>query len=113
MTPPPYGDPASVLPKTLEAPNLRHLFLIGVVPPIEPRILTTAMGMVTLYLNLQKPSGCFQPDILAQCLSIMPQLETLLITTTLLPIPDHVVRQLSDTPITTCVTLPNLRRFQF
>ena len=71
------------------------------------------MGMVTLCLNLQKPSGCFQPDILAQCLSIMPHLETLLITTTLLPIPDHVMRQLSDTPITTCVTLPNLRWFQF
>ena len=112
-TPPPYGTLASVLPNTLEAPNLRHLLLIGVVPPIESRILTTALGMVTLCLNLQKPSGCLQPDILAQCLSIMPQLETLLITTTLLPITDHVVRQLSDTPITTCVTLPNLRWFQF
>ena len=41
----------------------------------------------------------------------MPQLETLLITTTL--IPDYVERQLLNTPTTICITLPNLRSFHF
>ena len=108
-----YGTLASVLPKFLEAPRLRHLLLMGVVPPIESRLLTTAVGMVTLHLHMQKPSAYFQPNILLQCLSSMPRLETLLITTTLFPIPDHVERQLLDTPITIRITLPSLRWFQF
>ena len=109
-----WGDLALVLPKPLEAPNLRHLFLTGVVPLIESRLLTSAVGMVTLCLFMQQPSSYFQPDILVQCLSSMPQLETLLVTI-IYPIPDHVKRQLSesDTPIKTRVTLPNLRWFQF
>jgi hypothetical protein len=109
-----WGDLALVTLKTLEAPNLRHLFLTGVVPPIESRLLTTAVGMVTLCLFMQQPSSYFQPDILVRCLSFMPQLETLLVTI-IYPIPDHVKRQLSesDSPITTRVTLPNLRWFQF
>jgi hypothetical protein len=58
------------------------------------------------------PSAYFLPDILLHCLSIMPQLETLLITI-LFPISDHMERQLLDAPITTRVILPNLRCFQF
>jgi hypothetical protein len=108
-----YDTLASVLPKTFEAPNLRHLFLTGVVPPIEPRLLTTAMGMVTLCLYMQEPSAYLQPNILLQCLSFLPRLETLLITTVPYPFLDHVERQLVDTPITTRVALPNLRSFQF
>ena len=102
-----YGTLASVLPKSLEAPRLRHLLLMGVVPPTESRLLTTAMGIVTLCLYMQKPSAYIQPTILLQCLSSMLQLETLLITTTLFPISDHVERQLLDTPIAIRVTLPD------
>ena len=108
-----YDTLASVLPKTFEAPNLRHFFLTGVVPPIEPRLLTTAVGMVTLCLYMQEPTAYLQPNILLQSLFFLPRLKTLLITTIPYPFPDHVERQLVDTPITTRVTLSNLRSFQF
>jgi hypothetical protein len=108
-----YSTLAPVLPKTLELPRLRHLLLMGVVPPIGSRLLTTAVGLVTLCLYMQKPTTYFQPNILLQCLSFMPQLEILLITKTFFHIPDDMERQLLDTPITTRVTLPNLRLFQF
>jgi hypothetical protein len=107
-----YESPALKLPEAFEAPHLRHLLLIGFVPPIGSRLLMTAVGMVTLGLYMQNPSAYFQPDILLGCLSFMPQLETLLITI-LFPISDHVERQLLDTPITTRVTFPNLYWFQF
>jgi hypothetical protein len=108
-----YNTLAPVLPKPLEAPRLYHLLLMGVVPPIESRLLTTAVGMVTLCLHMQKPSAYFQPNILLQCLSSMPQLETLVVSTNFFIITDHVERQLLDMPITTRVALPNLRSFQF
>ena len=108
-----YYTLAPVLPKTLELPRLRHLLLTGVVPPIGSRLLTTAVGLTTLCLYMQRPTAYFQPNILLQCLSFMPQLEILLITTIFFHIPGDVERQLLDTPITTRVTLPNLRSFQF
>jgi hypothetical protein len=39
MTSMEYDSPL-VLPKTLEAPHLRHLLLTGIVPPIGSRLLT-------------------------------------------------------------------------
>jgi hypothetical protein len=106
-----YDTPASMLPKTFEAPNLRHLLLLGVVPPIESRLLTTVVDMVTLCLHMQAPSAYFQPDILVQCLSFMPRLETFLIT----------IYSLSPTIWSgnTCIpqsrhaSLPNLRYFGY
>ena len=103
----------SVLPKTLEAPNLRHLLLLGVVvvPPIESRLLTTAIGMVTLCLHIQTPSAYFQPDILVQCLSFMPRLDTLLITTYSLS--PTMWGGNSCIPQSRHATLPNLRYFGY
>ena len=100
-------------PETFQAPQLRHLVLGGFSLPIGSRLLTTAMGLVTLYLSISHPSAYFQPNTLLRWISLMPQLETLLVMF-LFPIPNRdVERQLMRTPIMTQVILPNLRWFGF
>ena len=112
---PPLEDKysAMVFPKTLQAPHLRHTSLIGFVLPTVFRLLTTAMGLVVLCLHMEHPSAYFQPNTLLQWVSSMPQLETLLVFF-FFPVPNpDVEMQLMHTPITTHVTLPNLRSFEF
>jgi hypothetical protein len=112
---PPIGNNNTILifPETLQAPRLRHLTLFGFTLPIDSRLLTTAVGLVTLGLFMDHPSTYFHPNTLLQWLSFMPQLETLSISF-ISPIPNRdVERQLTHTPITTPVTLPNLRCFRF
>jgi hypothetical protein len=110
---PPIGNTSSLmLPETFQAPNLRHLLLIGFVLPVGSRLLTTSVGLVMLCLLMEHPSAYFQPNILFQWISLMPQLEALLIIFSF-PVPNHVKRQLMHTRITTHITLPNLRRFEF
>jgi hypothetical protein len=104
---------ALMLPETLQAPRLRNLLLRGFVLPIRPRLLTTAVGLVTLILVATNPSTYFQPNDPIRWLSFMPQLETLLICI-IFPVPNRdVEKQLIHTPILTNVTLPNLRWFFF
>ena len=104
---------ALMLPETFQAPHLRHLSLMGFVLPIGSRLLTTSVGLVMLCLHMEHPSAYFQPNILLQWISLMPQLEMLLIALSP-PVPNHdVKRQLMHTRITTHVTLPNLRQFEF
>ena len=110
------GDPPEdkstvlILPKTLEAPNLRHVE-INCSIPIRFQLLTTAVGLVTLNLALYHPSTYFQPTVLFQSLSLMPQLEKLLIFF-FFSVPNRdVERQLIRSPIMTHVTLPHLRSF--
>jgi hypothetical protein len=104
---------ALVLPETLQAPHLRHLLLSHLTCPIRPRLHPTAAGIVTLCLVIALPSAFFQPHTLLQWISFMPQLESLDITFTF-PLPTRdVERQHSLTPITTRITLPNLRLFWF
>ena len=104
---------ALMLPETLQAPHLRHLVLIGFALPIGSRLLTTAVGIVTLYLYMNHPSAYFRPNTLLQWISFMPQLESLLIGFSF-PVPNRSVeRQLMHAPIITHVTLPNLRWFGF
>ena len=99
-----------ILPQTLQTPHLHHL-TIGCSIPIRFQLLTTAVGLVTLNLGLHHPSTYFQPTVLLQSLSSMPQLEMLLIIFHF-AIPNRdLERQLIRTPITTHVTLPNLRSF--
>ena len=112
------GDPPEdtrtvlTLPETLEAPRLRHLAIKCSIP-IRFQLLTTPVGLVTLHLVLYHPSTYFQPTVLLQSLSLMPQLEMLLIYFRF-PVPNRDVEgQLMRTPITTHVTLPNLRSFSF
>ena len=104
---------ALMLPETLQAPHLRHLALEGFVFPRGSRFLTTATNLVTLALGMNNSSTYFQPSILLQWLSFMPQLETLAIAL-LFPVPNRdVEKQLVHTPITTHLTLPNLRSLWF
>ena len=102
-----------ILPETHETPNLRHLFIKCSVRSVLIRspLLGTAAGLVNLGLELYHPSTYIQPTVLVQCLSSMLQLEILAIGF-LFAIPNRdVERQLMRTPITTHVTLPNLRAF--
>jgi hypothetical protein len=106
-------DTALMLPETLQAPHLRHFMLGSFACPIRSRLHPTAAGLVTLYLLINHKSAYFQPDILLQWISFMPQLETLNVTFTF-PVPSRdVERQLTHTSITTHITLPNLRHFAF
>jgi hypothetical protein len=100
-------------PGTLQAPHLRHLLLHGFAHPIRSRLLTTALGLVTLDLCMIHPSTYFHPNALLQWISLMPQLETLGIAFRF-PVPGRdVERQLTHTPIMTAVILPNLHWFGF
>jgi hypothetical protein len=103
--------PSLTLPERLQAPHLHHLVLSGFALPIRSRLLTTAVGLVTLVLIMTIPSTYFQPNALLQWISFMHQLETLLIH---FDIPSHTIeRQPTLMPIITPITLPNLRWFWF
>jgi hypothetical protein len=108
------GSTALILPETLQAPHLRHLMLEGFALPIGSRLLTTAVGLVTLCLCIDHPATYFEPNTLLQWISFMPQLETLAIAFILPVLHPDVDRQLkTQTPITKPITLPNLHHFWF
>ena len=101
------------LPETLQAPHLRHLTLGGFACPIRSRLHPTAANLVALLLIINQRSAYFQPNILLQWISFMPQLENLEIAFSF-AIPNRdVERQLTRAPIMAHVTLPNLRLFRF
>jgi hypothetical protein len=106
-------DTSLDLPRTFQAPLLRHFSLFHVALPIRSPLLTTAVGLVTLALNEVPPSAYFPPIYLLTRLSLMPQLERLSINFHS-PLPNRdVERQLLNTPITMHITLPNLRCLAF
>ena len=108
-------DVSSILifPETFQAPHLRHIILNDFALPIGSRLLTTPVGVVTLFLYIDYPSSYFHPNTLLQWLSSMPNLETLLIFFSF-PVHDHdEAGQLTHTPSIMPVTLPNLHRFTF
>ncbi|KAI0275758.1 hypothetical protein BGY98DRAFT_1098653 [Russula aff. rugulosa BPL654] len=105
--------PAYMLPETLQTPNLRHLMLFSFACPIRSRLHPTTASLVTLSLLIDHQSAYFQPNILLQWISFMPQLENLEITFTFLVPNSDVEMQLTHTPIPTHITLPNLRLFRF
>jgi hypothetical protein len=101
-----------ILPETLQTPHLRHLAIdCSIRIPIRSPLLGTAAGLVTLYLELYDPSTYFQPAALLQSLSLMPQLEILLIFFNFAVPNRDVEMQLMRTPIMTYATLPDLRIF--
>ena len=109
IRPPMSHDTGLILSKTFQAPQLRHLVLFNFAFPAGSLLLTTAVGLVTLSLQMTPPSAYFHPNDLLQRLSLMPQLEVLGIDFHT-PVPNHEVElQLVDTPIMTHTTLPNLR----
>jgi hypothetical protein len=111
----PTGDNSTslILPQTFQAPHLRRLVLSSFAFPTGSPLLTTAIGLVTLRLYLTHLSAYLQPRVLLQYLSIMPQLETLVIGFSFAVPNRDVERQLLRAPIRTHVTLPNLRYFTF
>ena len=111
----PDQDVSSILifPEAFQAPRLGHIILNDFALPIGSRLLTTAVGLVTLFLYIDHPSSYFHPNTLLQWLSSMPNLETLVIFFSF-PVHDHdEARQLTHTPISIPVMLPNLQRFTF
>ncbi|KAH9983233.1 hypothetical protein BJV74DRAFT_952571 [Russula compacta] len=104
-----------VLPKTFQAPHLRHLLLMNFVFPLGSPLLMTsqAVNLVSLSLGDILQSANFHPNDLLQPLLHTPQLETLWIDFHT-PVPNHDVEgQLLHSPIMTHITLPNLRNFAF
>ena len=102
-----------MLPGTLEAPRLRHLTLVGFALPIESRLLTTAVHLVTLCLVMNSPPTYFHPNTLLQWLSFMPQLEMLKIRF-LFHAPNRDIEgQLMHPSVMSPVALPNLHHFYF
>jgi F-box-like len=101
------------LPETFQAPNLRNLSLGTASIPMGSPLLTTATRLVTLTL-LSTPgpaSSYFPPSYILTRLSLMPQLERLVIEFCF-PTPNRDVEsQLHQTPDIT--TLPNLCWFSF
>jgi hypothetical protein len=77
----PLEDNTSIFqfPETLQASNLRRLYLVGFALPMGSRLLTTVVGLVTLILDMRHPSTYFHPNILLRWLSFMPRLETLIV----------------------------------
>ena len=111
----PDEDKSSIcqFPETLQAPHLRHLVLQGFTLPMGSRLLTTAVGLVTLCLVMIHPSTYFHPNILLRWLSYIPQLEMLMVTF-FSPVSNRdVERQLTHAPITTPIALPNLHYLVF
>ena len=100
-------------PETFRAPHLRHLVLTNFAYPIESLSLTNMANLVTLSLSLIPFSAYFHPNALLQRLLLIPQLETLGITFNSYNPSRDVETQLLRTPITTPVTLPNLRWLEF
>ena len=94
--------------ETFQAPHLRRIFLRGIAIPIGSRLLTTSVGLVTLYLAMNHPSVYLQPSTLLHWISFIPQLEILAVVFAF-PVLNHDVEmQLIRTPITTHATLLNL-----
>jgi len=107
------GNTALMLRETLQAPDLKHLTLMGFAFPIGSRLLATFAGLVTLDLIIIHPSAYFQPNILLQWISFMPQLETLVIDFSL-PLPNRDEEsQITHTLIATHTILPNLHWIWF
>jgi hypothetical protein len=104
ISPPAKQHEALLLPKTFQAPHLRHFILKNFAFSIQSSLLTTTAGLVTLSLGFISPSAYFHPGDLLIQLSLMPQLETLRVTFHS-PIPHRIVEeQLLYTPITTRYT---------
>jgi len=113
IAPPIQQDTGLKLPKSLRAPQLRHLVLWNFAFPIGFPLLSTSIDLVTLSLDWISPSAYFHPNDLLQRLSQMPQIEILGITFHT-PAPNRDVEwELWRRPRMTQVTLPNLSWFAF
>jgi hypothetical protein len=113
LGPPTKHDSRLILPSTFEAPQLRYLWLNHFASPIGSRLLTTAVGLVRLFLRWIHPSTYPHPNRLLQPLSLLPQLERLEIAFSSPVSNPDFESQLLKTPIVTYATFPNLRVLSF
>jgi len=102
-------EPGFMLPKSLRAPHLRRLGLSKITFPIRAPLFTTSINLVTLSLEWLPPSVYFHPNDIVHPLSQVPRLEALAISFHR-PGPKLSVNR---EPLTTYLTLPNLRWFVF
>jgi hypothetical protein len=105
-------NPKLKLPETFRVPHLRHFMLMSFDISIESPLLTIMGNLVVLSLSAIPSSAYFQPSALLQRLSLMPQLEKLGIGFDTYSNRD-IEQHLLHTPITTDITLPNLRWLAF
>jgi hypothetical protein len=102
-------DTQLTLPLTFEAPHLRHLAFNHLTSQIGSSLLSTATGLVRLALRWIHTSTYPHPNNFLQQLSLLPQLEMLEISFRSPVLNRDIERQ----PVTTHVTHPNLRAFDF
>ena len=113
------GDPevkstVLILPETLQTPRLRHLDInFSFQTPTRVPLFGTGADLIVLSFAMYLPFAYLQPADLIQWLSSMPRLEVLIIFPFVHVSNSNVERQLVCTPITTNITLPNLRTFTF
>jgi hypothetical protein len=104
------GPTAPVFPKTFQAPKLRRIGLWKASLSTGPPLFTTSANLVTLILaNIKTPQFHLTPSDLLNGLSLMYQLEVLVIDFHYY----DVDAQLSHIPKMIKITLPNLRWFWF
>ena len=103
-----YGT-SLMLPKTFQAPHLRHLMISNTAFFRGSPLFTTAACLVTPSLVWVDPSTYLYPGDLLQHLSCVPQLEKLQISFDC-PLPPKTLRRMLHMPIMTHATFPNLRR---
>jgi hypothetical protein len=107
------GNTTLALPRAFKAPLLRQFALQTVSLPTRSPLLMTTVGLVLLALVDIPSSAYFVPSHLLTRLSLMPQLEKLVIRFHS-PHPSYDVEsQLSIGSVITHVTLPILRTFFF
>ncbi|KAH9963467.1 hypothetical protein BJV74DRAFT_335527 [Russula compacta] len=104
-----------VLPKTFQAPHLRHLLLSNFsFPRGSPLLTTQAVNIVSLVLVDILQSAHFPPNDLLRLLLHLPQLEVLCIDFSSPVLNNDAEGQLLHSSIImTHFTLPNLRIFEF
>ena len=99
-------------PETYQAPRLRHFKLKRFAISIKSPLLAVMRNLV-VSLSAIPDSAYFHPDALLQRLALMPQLEILAICFDTYYSSHDNEQQSLHSPITTDITLPNLRWFAF
>jgi hypothetical protein len=106
-------DTRVALPPAFEAPHLRYLLFTHIASPMRHSFLSSAIGLVILWLEWIHPSTYSHPNDFLQHLSLLPQLDTIHISFRSAVPNRDINRQLLHTPVITHVTHPNLRLFEF
>jgi hypothetical protein len=111
--PPTKHNTCLTLPLTFEAPYLRYLELTHFAPQIGSLLISTATGIVRLFLHWVYSSTYPHPNNFLQQLSLLPQLEEIIISFCTPVSVRDIERQLLHSPDIIHVILPNLRLFDF